>query len=115
MHVRLFDVDPRPVDRIRDAEPVADDVAITCMIAPRRRIEPGAADDEPRPPVADDDRRRHHAREAPTRLGRAGADEVVLAEHVVELDAGAGTITPEPEPVDDETEAAFPSASTTET
>ena len=73
--------------RRRRRRPCADDVAITCMIAPRSRTEPALPTTSRGPP-------------SPTTIvgaimlvsrrpelgGRAG-DEVVLAEHVVELDA----------------------------
>ena len=52
---------------------------------------PRAADDEPRPSVASDERRRHHARQPAARPASAPAGvEVELAEHVVQVDAGAG-------------------------
>ena len=65
--VRLVEVDARrrrsprrPAGRARAT------LTTICMIAPRSRAEPGAADDEPRPPVAaEHDRRRHHARQPP--------------------------------------------------
>ncbi len=97
------------VDRLRDAEPVPDDVRDHLHDRPAQADRAGAADDEPRPPVADDDRRRHHARQPAARLGRPGADEVVLAEHVVQLDAGArDDHARSRSPVDDESDAALP-------
>ena len=116
MDVRLVDVDARRVDRLLDAEPVlehVDDDLHDRAAQPRRA---GAADDEPRPALAASTivgaimlvRRR------PRRGRRGRPREVVLAEHVVQVDPGAGTITPEPEPVEADSDAALPSASTTE-
>ena len=89
--VRLVEVDARRVDRLRRRRsPWSTTLTTTCMIAPRRRAEPGAADDEPRPPAAQDDRRRHHARQPRARARRRPSVEVVLAEHVVQVDPRAG-------------------------
>ena len=72
-----------------------------------------------RRPVAarstDDDGRRHHARQPAAGRSGTARDQVVLAEHVVELDPGAGHDDAEPEPVEEDSDAALPSASTTET
>src|SRR2546430_12411066 len=47
----------------------------------------GAADHETRAALAQDDRRRHHRRQPLART--RGADEIELAEHVVQVDSGA--------------------------
>ena len=59
------------------------------MIAPRSRTEPALPTTSRGRPSAEHDRRRHHARQPVPGLGRSAGDEVVLAEHVVQLDAGA--------------------------
>ena len=69
-----------------------------------------AADDEPRAVGADDDRRRHHARQPATRRRPAPpATRSYSPSMLFSWMPVPGTITPEPEPVDDESDAAFPS------
>ena len=80
------------------------------MIAPAEPHRAGAPDDEPRRP-----RGRATIVGAimlvSRRPGRARppGDQVVLAEHVVQVDPGARDDDPEPEPVEDESDAALPS------
>ncbi len=86
-----LEMDARRRDRILHPEPVVDHVhhGLHDRAAQARRA--GAAEDEMRLAVAQDDRRRHHAREPLSRL-RGGRErlEVALAEHVVQVDPGAG-------------------------
>ena len=115
MHVRLLDVDRGASIASPTPSPWPTTFAITCMIAPRNRIEPALPTTSlGRPPpttivgaIMLVRRRPGSVEPAPT---RSYSPSMLLSWMPV-----PGTITPEPEPVEDETDAAFPSASTTET
>ena len=96
-------------------QPVLDDVDDHLHDRAAQPHRARAADDEPRPAPAEHDRRRHHARQprararAPPAGFRSYSPSMLFRWIPV-----PGTITPEPEPVEAVSEAAFPCASTTE-
>ncbi len=65
---------------------------IVCRIAERIRFEPALPSTSSGAPSRSDDGRRHHARQPPARRVAVEAErvEILLAEHVVQVHAGAG-------------------------
>src|SRR4029453_10809310 len=87
----VVDVDTRRGDRLLDRHSVMGDVAHDPHDRAPQPDRSGAADDEAGALVVEGQRRRHHARQTGARPGSAAwRVEVVLAEHVVHVDAGAG-------------------------
>ena len=86
---RLVQVHARPRHRLLQRQAVADRVHHRLHDRSAQAYRAGAAEHQPRPPVGEHDRGRHHARQA---LPRAltPADQIVLTEDVVQVDAGAG-------------------------
>ena len=89
MDVRLLEVHARPLDRLAHVEPVPDDVVHDLEDRAAQAHRAGAADDEARTIAAEHDRGSHHARQAQART-RARGDEVVLAQHVVQVHTRSG-------------------------
>src|SRR5688572_29468352 len=88
--VAVVDVDPRRGDRLLDGHPVVDDVDHDLHDRATESDRAGAADDEAGALVVENERGRHHARQAgsgPSTVPRRV--QVVLAEHVVHVDACA--------------------------
>ena len=110
----LLEVDPRPLERLLHASGRAPTTLTTTWItAPRRRSDPALPTTRRGPPSRSDDRRRHHARQPRARARRRG--EVELADHVVDVDAGArDDDRPSRTPVEAVSAAALPLPSTTE-
>ena len=115
--VRLLEVDARRRrSPPRRRSPWSTTLTTACRIAPRRRDRARAADDQPRPPAAE---RRSRAPScssaarpaAPRRRPGSGRTRRACCSGGSRC---PGTITPEPEPVEAVSDAAFPRASTTE-
>ena len=86
-HVAV-DVQARPVDRLGDGRAAQDRVG-DLGDRPGEPNRAGAAEREPRTAVLEHERRRHHARQPLAGRLRGVADDVELAEHVVQLGAAA--------------------------
>src|SRR5436305_13143590 len=90
MDVRILEMNARLLNRGADVHPVDDDVEDELQDRTAEPDRAGASDDESRAAVVEYERRRHHARQ-PASGSDASPDgiKVVLAEHVVEVEAGA--------------------------
>ena len=88
----VLDVDARRVDRVLDREAVVEHPDHHLEDRRADPVRPGRPQHQPRTTVPEHHRRRHHRRQPATR--RVGVEperrEVLLAHHVVQVDAGAG-------------------------
>ena len=109
MEVRLVDVDARASIASPTPSPCADTLTTTCMIAPRSRAEPALPTTSRGRRRAERDRRRHHARQPPAGCGGPSPTRSYSPSMLFRWMPVPGTITPEPDPVDVESDAAFPS------
>ena len=110
----VLDVEPRPADRILDPEPAARRPRRRLHDRPREPHRAGAAEHEPRAAAVEHERRRHHARQP--LAGRPLARwPITSSSPSMLLSWKPPRNTPEPDPSVDDSAAALPSASITET
>src|SRR5207244_3080623 len=85
--MRILEMNARLLDGGADVHPVDDDVEDELQDRTAEPDRAGAADDEPRPSFVEDERGRHHARQpAPRSDAATDGVEVVLTEHVVQVE-----------------------------